>query len=88
LFLGVLALGLAATKDRWFPRDLSREWNNWWLSSKGGAESDPRAEILAGHRRRLKAMEREYQERIDREKKLHQIYLLEYERLSGQGNPR
>jgi hypothetical protein len=82
---GVVVAGLAATKDRWMPEELNRYWHARWLRSDSAEKEDPREEILQTHARLLAEIERDYGEKIDREKKMNGVYQLEYNRLKNGG---
>ena len=82
---GLVLAGLAATQDRWMPEEFNRYWHAQWLRSGSVEKEDPREEILENHARLLAEIEQEYGEKIDREKKMNEVYQLEYNRLKNEG---
>jgi hypothetical protein len=82
---GLVLAGLAATKDRWLPEEFNRYWHARWLRSGSAGQGNPRQEIVENHSRLLAEIERDYGEKIDREKKMSDVYQLEYNRLKNGG---
>jgi hypothetical protein len=82
VILGLIVLGLAWTKDHWLPDGLQERWHEAWLSSEN-REVSPRDRLLAEHERLSSEIEKEYGEKIGREKQAYATLTAEYAKLTG-----
>lgn len=65
----------AATKSWWYPEGLRDQWHQAWITYP--AEETPKAALLAGHERRMAALETEFREKIEKEKTANTSLLAE-----------
>ena len=76
----IFSLALALTRDWWLPPRARETWHQSWLESRPRPE-DSTAAIRANHERLLAAMEKDYGEKIAREKVLNEKYRSELDKL-------
>lgn len=76
----IFSVALALTRDWWLPSQSRETWHESWLESRPKPE-EAQASLRAEHERLLAEIEKEYGERIAREKALNDKYRLELEQL-------
>jgi hypothetical protein len=69
----VFSIALALTRDWWLPGESRETWHRSWLETRP-RQVETAASIQAEHERLLAEIEKEYGEKIAREKAIHRKY--------------